>query len=83
MTLDFSEFEEGDEIIINYTIYDSLVHDNGPEETNIATEVEEIVSNNLRWKAGSTGIGVVQSSGHVFDGNGMKIGIDATVSHLD
>jgi len=80
----FSEFEKGDKIEVTYTIYETIGQDRDRKETTVST-----VSNgmnevgNLEWEAGSTGVGVIRTNGHVFDGNGTKIGIDATVSHLE
>jgi len=80
----FSEFERGDEIEITYTIYDTIGIDRERKETTVATVSKGMNEvGNLEWEAGSTGTGVVRENGHVFDGNGTKIGVDATVSHLE
>lgn len=79
MSLDFSDFEEGDDIEIEYEVYPYL-----DGRTTVASTVAGFNSaDNLEWKAGRTGTGVIRENGHVFDGNGVKVGVDAEVSHLD
>jgi hypothetical protein len=77
--MDFNKFEEGDEIDINYTVYQTVGTDGGEQETTVSTEVVN-ASGELNWKAGRTGTGIVTSNGIVYDGNGLKVGVDATVS---
>lgn len=71
MTLDFSDYDPGDEITIRYTLYDSIGVNRERKETEVNTVVAAGGSVNdagaLRWKAGETGIGIVRPNGHVFD----------------
>lgn len=84
MSLDFSDFEEDDEITIKYTVYSTMGSQTETQTTVVSTSVAGINRvGNLEWRAGSTGTGVVRENGHVFDGNGTKIGVDATVEHIE
>lgn len=84
MSLDFSDFEEDDEITIKYTVYSTMGSQTETKTTVVSTSVAGINrSGNLEWRAGSTGTGVVRENGHVFDGKGTKIGVDATVEHIE
>jgi hypothetical protein len=83
MTLDFDKFESGDEIEIEYTVYDTIGHNTKEKQTTVATVVSGInEAGNIEWKAGSTGTGVIRKNGHVFDGNGLKIGINASIEKM-
>lgn len=80
--MDFSKFEEGDDIDIEYTVYQTVGLDGDEQTTTVSSTVVD-VGDELGWKAGSTGTGIVTSNGLVYDGNGVKIGVDATVSKKD
>lgn len=77
--MNINNFEEGDEIEIEYTVYQTVGTDRDEQRTTVATTVVN-TDNELKWKAGSTGTGKVTNNGLVYDGNGLKIGIDATIS---
>lgn len=77
--MDFSEFEDGGAIDIKYTVYQTVGTEGNEQETTVSTEVVS-AGDELNWKAGSTGTGIVTSNGLVYDGNGLKIGVNATVS---